>query len=161
MNLYEIDATLMRCFITDDNDVIDTETGEVFDASYLESLQMERSKKIRNIACWIKNLRSDADQLKAEEQRLKKRRDAANNKADALEKYLKNALQGEKITEPEFAISWRKSEAVVIDDQSKLLEDFLKYKDPEPDKVKIKAAIKDGRFVDGAHIEQNMSMTIK
>lgn len=46
--IYEINEQIMQC--------IDFETGEVIDADKLDALQLEKDKKIENIACWIKNL---------------------------------------------------------------------------------------------------------
>ena len=62
-NLFEIDAAIMAAM----DRCVDPETGEIDGEVYteLEALQMERERKIENIACWVKNLRSDADDLKA------------------------------------------------------------------------------------------------
>ena len=49
-SLYTIEQNILDC--------IDTETGEILDTGRLNRLQMERSNKIRNIACLIKNLKS-------------------------------------------------------------------------------------------------------
>ena len=76
MNLYEIDDAIMHCF--------DEETGEIFEAEYLDQLEMLRDQKIENIACWIKNLRSDAEQLKLETDKLTDRRKHTENKAEHI-----------------------------------------------------------------------------
>ena len=53
-NLFEIDRAIMDAM----EKCIAPETGEIDGEIYteLEALQMERTKKIENIACWIKNL---------------------------------------------------------------------------------------------------------
>ena len=56
MNLYEINREILAC--------IDYETGEILDEGRLNSLEIEREKKIENVALWIKNLESEAAALK-------------------------------------------------------------------------------------------------
>ena len=57
--LYEIQEGILSC--------IDLKTGEIIDVERLHELQMERRQKIRNIACWIKNLLADARAYEEEE----------------------------------------------------------------------------------------------
>ena len=57
MKLYEIENAILEC--------IDTETGEVIDIERLNELQMERETKIENVACWIKDLKAEAEAIKA------------------------------------------------------------------------------------------------
>ena len=57
-SIYEIDQQIMQC--------IDFETGEIVDAEKLNALQIEKDKKIEGIACWIKNLNAEAQNIKAE-----------------------------------------------------------------------------------------------
>lgn len=153
MNLYRIDEEIMNC--------VDTETGEIVDCERLDALQMERNVKIENIACWIKNLRSDAEALKAEEQALAGRRKAAENKVDALKKYLSGYLAGQKFSTAKVAVSFRATSSVYITDLSVLPEQYLRYRDPEPDKTAIKNGIKAGETVAGAEIIAGQSISIK
>ena len=84
MTLFEIDDAIRKCFVIEETDeVVDTETGEIFDASYLDNLQMQRDKKIENIGKWIKNLDSDIEQLKAQKDSFAKRQKAAETKRDS------------------------------------------------------------------------------
>ena len=154
MNLFQIDEEIMNC-------CIDTETGEVVNAEYLEQLQMDRDIKIENIACWIKNLQADAEALKAQKQAFADRQKAAENKAESLKKYLSEYLGGQKFSTDKVAISFRKTSAVNVIDMTKIPEEFLKYKDPEPDKTAIKKAINDGKKIAGAEIVEGQSISIK
>lgn len=156
MNLYDIEYEIMNC--------VDPETGEIIDEQRLDALQMAREKKIENILLWIKNLKSEADAIKTEEKSLADRRKADEKKAESLTQYVQNVLNGEKFKTPRVAVSYRRSESVVVDDVKLMMEvcdDYLKYKDPEPDKAKIKAALKDGVVVPGCHLEERQNMTIK
>ena len=158
MTIYEIDQAIMEC--------VDLETGEIIDTEQLDRLQMEREKKLENVACWIKDLKAEAEALKNEKQALAERQRVAENKAESLKKWLAYALQGEKFKTPKCAISFRKSEAVEVTDEGlnnlmKEHDELLTYKAPEPNKTAIKQALKDGLNVAGVQLVQNISTIIK
>ena len=104
--LYNINQELLNCITVEDGTMVNAEAGEVIDVAALEALELERSEKIRNIALWIKNLKSDVTALDAEEKAFKARKDAAKKKAEQLSGYLASVLNGEKVTGTDFAISW-------------------------------------------------------
>ena len=58
MTIYEINEEILNC--------IDLETGEIIDIDRLNDLQLERDAKIENVACWIKELKAEAEAIKAE-----------------------------------------------------------------------------------------------
>ena len=65
MTLYEIDAEIMEII----ENAVDPETGEIIDEVAMKSLgdlDIAREKKIENMLLMVKNLESDAEQLKAE-----------------------------------------------------------------------------------------------
>lgn len=152
MTLYEINEQIKGC--------LDEETGEVINEELLESLQLAEDEKIENIALWIKNLKAEAEALKAEKQAFADRQKSAENKIEGLQRYLSNYLNGKVFSTPKVSIKWRKSESVVIDNPVEIPEEFLKY-EPKVDKVSIKDAIKDGAVVAGCHIESNNNIQIK
>ena len=152
-NLYEIDQGILEC--------IDLETGEIIDPERLENLQMERSQKIENVVCWIKNLLSDAEAIKAEKEALAKRQLAALAKAEQLEEWLKKALEGQRFSTAKCAVSFRKSETVEVADVSLLPEDLLRVKTTvEPNKTAIKALLKDGQEVVGCCLVERQNVQI-
>ena len=153
MKLFEIDEAILNC--------VDMETGEIIDSEQLDALKMEREQKIENIACWIKNLTSDAEALKAQKQAFADRQKVAENKAASLKKYLSNYLDGQKFSTDKVAISFRKTSSVDVVDIAKIPEQYLKYAEPTADKMAIKAAIKAGEVVPGAEIVEDKSMSIK
>ena len=155
MTIYAIEAAIMDC--------IDQETGEVIDLDRLNALEMERDKKISNVACWIKDLKAEAEAIKAEKQALDKRQKAAENKAESLKEWLTGILQGEKYKDSRCAISYRKSERVNFSDNFNFdsLPDYMKKVTVEPKKTEIKEFLKAGGEIDGVRIEENTSMTIK
>lgn len=153
MNLFEINEEIMKC--------VDAESGEIIDTEKLEQLQMEETSKIENIACWIKNLLSDAEALMVQKQTFADRQKAVENKAESLKKYLSDYLAGQKFSTDKVAISFRKTSSVNVTDMSALPEEYLKFAEPTPDKTAIKNAIKSGKKVSGAEILENQSISIK
>ena len=153
MKLYEIDDAILEC--------IDLETGEIIDAEQLDKLQMEREKKLENVACWIKDLKAEAEALKNEKQALAERQKVAENKAESLKKWLAYALNGQAFKTIRASVSFRKSQKVEIADIYKLDENYLRYKEPEADKTAIKEALKAGKEVAGATLVENTSVIIK
>ena len=158
MTIYEIDGAILDC--------IDLETGEVIDVEKLTELQMEREKKIENVACWIKELKAEAEAIKAERQALADRQRVAENKADSLKRWLAYALDGKKFSTARCAVSFRSSESVEVTEEGlealmKEHDELLTYKKPEPNKTAIKQAIKDGLSVSGVQLVQNVSAIIK
>lgn len=151
--LYEINAAILSC--------VDLETGEIIDIEQLHALQMEREQKIESVALWYKNLLSDAAAYKAEKDAFAEKERKAKEKAERLKLWLGDALQGEKYRSARVSVTFRNSSSVVVDDVLNLPPRFVRFKDPEADKVAIKEAIKNGEEVYGARIESKQSIIIK
>lgn len=151
--LYEIDSAIMAC--------VDEETGEILDEEKLNTLLMERSRKLEGVALWIKNLESDAVAIKAERDALDKRMKSAENRARSLREWLKNALECQPFETARVRVSFRKSESTEIDEDvldRKWCKEKITY---TPDKTAIKNAIKAGQMVAGAKIVVNQNIQIK
>lgn len=159
MKLYEIDSAILEC--------IDIETGEIIDTERLDALNMERDAKIENVVCWIKDLKAEAEAIKAEKQKLDERQKVAENKAESLKKWVAYALGGQKFSTARCAVSFRNTESVEVTEEGlealmKEHNELLTYKTPEPNKTAIKNAIKnDGLNVAGVQLVQNVSTIIK
>ncbi len=157
MKLYEIDERIQNFFLNN----IDEETGEVLNYEELENLKMQREEKIENIALAYKNYLSDVKALKEEKEKLAKRQKQAEKSAESCKKYLEYALQGELLQTSKVAISYRKSEVVVIEDGAELADDYLIFKSPEPNKTAIKNALKNGELIQGCSVEEKNNIQIK
>ena len=158
MKLYEIDNAILEC--------IDMETGEVIDAEKLDALNMERDAKIENVVLWIKDLKAEAEAIKAEKLALAERQKVAENKVESLKKWVAYALGGQKFSTAKCAVSFRNTESVEVTEEGlealmKEHDELLTYKAPEPNKKAIKDAIKDGLNVAGVQLVQNVSTIIK
>lgn len=138
-----------------------------------EALQLEAGEKIDNTASYIKGQRAEADELRKEAAVLLKRAREAEDAADYWTRKLADALPRfgyeKKYESPRHKLSLRASKATVIEDVSAFREwakatnnnDLLTYKDPEPDKNRIKEAIQSGREIFGAYIEERRNLVIK
>lgn len=163
--LYEIDYNLYR--LLENEMVVDEETGEIlFEESDIDNLLLSRDQKLENTACYIKNLMSDIDQIKAEEKSLKERRQTKEKKVERLKSYLANSmlLFGDKKFEtPRVALSFRKSKQVEIEPNVHLPQEYVKVKVEEsPDKTKLKDAIlKQGIVIDGVKVVEKENLQLK
>ncbi|WP_304270204.1 siphovirus Gp157 family protein [Phascolarctobacterium succinatutens] len=163
MKLFDIDEKLAACVKLDESRVVDTESGEIIDLEAIAALEMERDKKIENLGCWYKNLLADAEALKAQKNAFAEREKAAKAKAESLKGFLGRYLNGKKFESAKVAMSFRKSEAVEFDAKciGDVPEEFLKFKDPELDKVAVKKAIKAGETVPGCELVARQNLQIK
>ena len=156
MKLYEIINEIENF-----NFIIDEETGEILNAMQLDELELAKEEKIENICLFIKSLKAEAKAIKEEVANLQKRQKATQNKAESLEQYIQQALNGEKFKTARVSVSYRRSESIECEDILAVDDDYLRYKEPELDKAKIKAALKEGVAVKGCSLIQKQNMQIR
>ena len=170
MTLYDIDAQIAALDgAAEDDMLIDEETGELISVSQaLDALRMEREEKLENVACWVKNLSAEADAIREEENRLIKRRKAAETKAANLKAWLLAAMTREdgttdKLKTGRVMVSVKRNPpSTVVDDEALLPWAYKTVKEiVAQDKAAIKAAILAGEEVPGAHLEYGRSVVIK
>jgi outer membrane murein-binding lipoprotein Lpp len=163
MTLYEIDKAILEC--------VDLETGEIVDGEALSALQMERDRKIENVALWVKDLRAEAEAIANEVRALNARKKAAEEKEERLKEWLGKALEGEIFKTSKVRVSYNHNSRVkIIDEQSvvryiqthyKEPEQYLKFTLPEIRKDAVKAELKKGAEITGACLEPTESVVIK
>ena len=169
MTLYELSDTYAAFLAA----LEASEIPEEAVADTLEGLTSSMDEKIDNIACLIKNLEADAAAIKAEAKALAERAASKQKNADRLRQYLTDMLprsgyESKKFETQRNCLSWRRSEAVVFDDEPGFIvwatrnnPTLLKWKDPEPVKSAIKDAIKAGIEVEGAAVVTRNNLQIK
>jgi translation elongation factor EF-1beta len=114
----------------------------------------------------IKDAEANTEAIDNEIARLTALKQAEKRKAEKLKDAISNAMQFYGLNEVKTAtikLSFRKSEAVVCDTDTDLPDEFIRVV-PEkrsPDLTAIKAAIKEGREVQGYHIETRSNLQIK
>ena len=164
--------------IDENGEVIENVTAykeAMFEAWFdtLEGIEELFEDKAVNIAVYIKNLRSEAEQLKAEKLKLEKRQSAKNKLADRLEKYLFDSMQKVKRTQidrPQAKIRIKQNpESTVIENEQEFIkwaecndrDDLLKYEQPSVKKTVVKALLKKKENIPFAHLERKTVLEIK
>lgn len=164
MNLFDINRSI-RDFI--DNLYLSADEDGVIpegDLKALEELTEARDTKIENIALYIKELDAEEEALKAEAEKLKVRAQTAQNKARRLREYLTLNLQNNEISKFETSrckITFRKSEAVDVDENLIPKKYMNKKVTFSPDKKTIKELLKAGKAVKGATLITKDNIQIK
>ena len=170
MHLYEINAEIMR--LTDEI-VFDEETGEILcDIDSIEqqimALQMEKKSILTWLAKLVLNTRSEAAAIKAEENRLKKRREQMEKKDERLMKIIDRECAEEKTDLGIAVVSYRKSEPLEVIDPATALQWLQENNHPECIKVttevrktETKALIKRGTAVPGTVLAPKNNCSLK
>lgn len=169
MTLYDIDAQIAALDgAAEDDMLIDQDTGELISVSQaLDALRMERETKLENVACWVKNLISEADSIREEENRLAKRRKAAETKAANLKSWLLAAMTREdgttdKLKTGRVMVSVKRNPPSTVVDDALLPSTYKVAKITyQANKELIKRELLAGGEVPGAHLEYGRSVIIK
>ena len=169
MTLYDIDAQIAALDgAAEDDMLIDAETGELISVSQaLDALRMEREEKLENVACWVKNLCAEADAIREEENRLVKRRKAAETKAANLKAWLLAAMTREdgttdKLKTGRVMVSVKKNPPSTVVDDDLLPSTYKVAKITyQANKELIKRELLSGGEVPGAYLEYGRSVVIK
>lgn len=101
---------------------------------------------------------------KEAEERMKAKRqraEAAVARMMRIMDYMMRSLKMKSLTTEHAKFSYRSSKSVLIKDVAALPKSFLRYKDPEPDKVAIKKAIEAGGVVPGAELHESTNLQIR
>ena len=154
MTLYELTGEMKNFELQVD------ENGEITNMDDFEKLEMARNEKIENTCLFIKNLKAESQALAGEIKAFQYRKKVTDNKVNKLTDYLQRNLEGEEFKTPRASVTYRQSEVVVCEDPERLSERFRRVK-VEADKTAIKEALKNGEDVEGAHMEENVSVILK
>lgn len=161
MNLYEIDKSILE--------LADPETGEITDWAKLEELQMEREKKLENVALWCKDLKAQAAAIREEEAALANRRKVIEVMIESRERYLEGALQGRKFETARCFVSFRRSQRVEITDERAAVNwarenerhDLIAYTLPAIKKGDLGPLLKAGEIIPGAKLTEKVNVLVK
>lgn len=157
MNLYELSVAFQEV----QNMELDPEVMK----DTLDSIEDAIENKAENMAKLIRNLESDVTAYKEEEDRLKTKRQATENKVKWLKTYLEDnmKLTGKtKFKSGMFNFSIQKNPASVnITDEKIIPEEFLIQQPPKVDKTSLKEVLKNGVEVPGAELKQTEGLRIR
>jgi len=168
MKLYELVGEQRKLYeLLSDRSYID-EDG-VISPELLELLHKGKNKidkKAVRVAIVIKQLLSDAEAIKAEKERLAERQSRAQKNAEHLKNYLADNLiaagyADKKIADAKVELKFTKSERVEVDEVA-LPSDYFREIPAkfEPDKARIKEAIKRGDDISGAQLVKYNNLQI-
>ena len=162
-NIYEFMSGFMALWeLIGDETIEDSVIEECF-----ENMTDDFKVKIENCCKYIKNLESDIEGLKAEEKRIKEKRQAMENSKERLKALMFKAqlASGEKkLVCGSFTTSIQANPPKVVLDESyieNIPEEFLTFPEPEVNKTKIKDALKAGAELGFAHLEVSEGLRIR
>lgn len=160
MKLYEVNAAIMNAI-----DILDEADGEVNEATEqvmeeLDALEMERDRILEYLAKAALNIRSEAAAIKAEEDRLKKRRQVLEHKEERLIGILDRECAGVKKDLGVATLSYRKSESLEVIDQALTIswlhdnghDDCIRTPAPEIMKDAVKKLVKNDTEIPGVSL---------
>ena len=165
MTLYELTNYYMELLQMAEDPDIDEQAF----LDTLEGIEGALEDKADNYAKIMRMLETDAKGIKAEEERLAKRRKTIEGNVSRMKSALQYAMESTgkvkfKTTLFSFGIQ-NNPASVVMDEQDieNIPERFLKYKDPDIDRKAIKDAIKAGDedAMAIAHMEQTKGLRIR
>lgn len=157
MNLYELSLSFQEVQNMDLDPEVMKDT--------LDSIEDAIENKAENIAKLIRNLESDVSAYKEEEDRLKTKRQATENKVKWLKTYLEDNMKmtgKTKFKSGMFNFSIQKNPASVnITDEKIIPGEFLIPQPPKVDKTSLKEILKRGIEVPGAELKQTEGLRIR
>jgi len=157
MNLYELSVAFQEV----QNMELDPEVMK----DTLDSIGGTFENKAENMAKLIRNLESDRLAYKEEENRLKTKRQAVENKLEWLKTYLKDCMKltgKTKFKSGVFKFSIQKNPVSVNITNKKIIpEDYLIPQPPKVNNTTLKKALKDGIEVPGAELKQTEGLRIR
>ena len=167
MNLYELtqeQAALVD--LIDDN--TDPETGELGAeyAAALDAAEIATEAKLSAVEAFRRGVRAEAVAMKAEEDRLARRRKALENRDESLGRYISNCLDLAgldhlKAGTFDFRMQKNAPSLVMFDMAAEIPAEYLIPQPPKVDKVAIKDAIKGGADVPGFRLEAGRSLRVR
>jgi hypothetical protein len=159
MQVYEIPARV-RAYLDsiDEDGVVPPELEGTLTASedailYQAAFIQEKTAEIEALKAEIKRLSDKAARKEKTVERLKR------ESAEAL-----SSLGMKKVSNSIFSVSARVNVRTIIDDENTIPAEYKQTvvkEEVKIDKTAIKAAIKGGATIEGAHLEENPSITIR
>jgi hypothetical protein len=165
MNLFDVNDVYERLLLEAEEYASEHEGVYPDDlAMRLDTVELERNKKIESYGHAYKNRLAMAKAIESEIKRMEKRKKSLMNACEFLKSVLAAVVpSGEKIQMPTLVIGWRKFESVEIIDAAVIPIDYTRIipERHEPDKVMIKDLLKKGTAVPGTELVTKNNIQIK
>jgi predicted transcriptional regulator len=161
MKLYEITEALEA--VLSGSFYVDEETGEYFDSTDLDALSMALNEKLEGCGCQLKNWQADIDAIKAEETRLRERRQTLERRYESLKAYVQQQMErtGETVETSKVSMKLRRSVTVEVAEGFNDARYLVRTETVKPDKKAIRDALKKGEFVEGAELVEHQNLQLK
>lgn len=154
--LYELTGIYQQIYDLDMDDETKQDTLESIDWNE------DYENKVENYIKVIKNNDADIEARKNEIKRLSDLNKSAERKNERLKEVLKESMEltgHERVDTPLFKVSFRKSEAVEVDDL--LLPESYKVATWKADKKRLKEDLKNGLEILGAELVERKNLSIR
>lgn len=154
--LYELTGIYQQIYDLDMDDETKQDTLDSIDWNE------DYENKVEGYVKVIKNLDADIEARKNEIERLRKLNDADNSKKERMKEAVKESMEltgHDRVDTPLFKVSFRKSEAVEVDDL--LLPEAYKVATYKPDKKRLKEDLKNGLEILGAELVERKNLSIR
>nr|DAP24004.1 MAG TPA: resistance protein [Caudoviricetes sp.] len=154
--LYELTGQFLDIYNMDLDDETKLDTLDSID------WQTDYEEKVENYIKVIKNIESDVEARKAEIKRLTELNKADEKKKEHLKETLSTSMQltgHERVDTPLFKVSFRKSQAVEVDEL--VLPESYKVATWKPDKKRLKEDLKNGLEIVGASLVERKNLSIR
>ena len=171
MKLYEINNEIAALLVQLEPD---PETGEIPSneeelIAQINSLALRREDILEHLAKQVLNIRAESAALKAEEERLKKRRGALDVKDKRLVHILDRECDGVTTNLGVATLSYRKTSKVEVTDEAKAVNwlkrhkfmDAIKVVAPTVYKTEVRRLLSAGQKVPGCMVVDDRSCSLK
>ena len=162
-NIYELTQDWVKIMSMMEDPELDPQTL----ADTLEAVEGALEVKAENYAKVMKNLEGDIAAIKMEIDRLSDKKKVLENNIKNMKAALQGAMEitGKTRFKTElftFGIQKNTPSLILDTDINNLPPEFLRFRDPEVNKTKLKEAILNGEDLEGfAHLEQSQSLRIR
>ena len=165
MNLYELTTDIQNLYtqLVESAD----ENGEI-DGLLAQELSVKEeqfNEKALSIGYLSRKIDDETDLIDKEIERLKALKERRKRVKTRILTALTNAceqLGKTRIDGIQANISFRESERIEVDDESKIPDEYIRVTiKKEPDKTAIKQAIKQGKEINGVHLQSYKNIQIK
>lgn len=158
MNLYEMTVSANQLY-----DLMIS--GEIDEQTFTDTLEaMGTEEKLESYCKVIRQLEADAEMLKAEKERIEKKKKTVDNSIDRMKKAVIDFMKASgstKSTAGTFTVSLSTSKATKIIDESLIPKKYFIKQEPKLDKNTILDLLKSGEEIKGCELQINEGVRIK
>lgn len=162
MKLYELAGQYQELIPLAENADDEADLQAFYDT--LDGLEGEIKEKVGNCAAVVKTLDAQASAIKAEEDRLAKRRQAIQNSRDRLKLYMQSGMEAAQLSKIKgelFTVSIADNPPSVVIDSEEMIPSDCKEVKITIARSRIAEKLKSGEPVAGAHLERTRSLRIR